>query len=79
MTPRQLECLDFIERYMAARRHAPSYREICAGLNVRSTSHAHRLVHGLIDRGKITWAHKRRGRAIEVARKACPHCGGDLP
>jgi repressor LexA len=53
LTHQQLATLDFIEKYQAEHRVAPSYDEIKDALGLASKSGVHRLVHGLKERGAI--------------------------
>lgn len=50
---RQENILQFIENYITEYRIAPSVREICEGLNIRSTSTVHRYLHRLEQEEKI--------------------------
>ena len=50
---RQENILQFIENYITEYRIAPSVREICEGLNIRSTSTVHRYLHQLEQEEKI--------------------------
>ena len=50
---RQEDILQFIENYITEYRIAPSVREICEGLNIRSTSTVHRYLHQLEQEDKI--------------------------
>ena len=65
MTRREQDVLDFLERWFLKNRVSPSYREIGDGLGLRSKSNVHRIVHGLVRRGVISFdAGKERKRAI---------------
>ena len=61
MTPLQRRALDYIERYYAASRIAPTYREICSHLGLASKGGASRIVHGLLRQGALirTGGHAR--------------------
>ena len=76
MTSRQLQCLRFIESYLAENGVAPTHREIAAYMNIKSKGRVNVIIAALIQRGalrKIKGAH----RALEVVRKfsVCPQCG----
>ena len=47
MTERQKMVLEFIELYIKMKGFPPSYMDIATGLNLRSKSNIHRLVHDL--------------------------------
>jgi SOS-response transcriptional repressor LexA len=77
LTPRQRQCLAFLEKRIRATGQGPSHREICAKLNLKSPASAWRLLNGLERRGAIARL-DRTPRAIAILRDAperCPHCG----
>lgn len=53
MTERQKMVLDFIELYIKMKGFPPSYMDIATGLNLRSKSNIHRLVHELKNKGLL--------------------------
>lgn len=53
MTPKQKLVLDFIKTYMEMKGFAPSYANIASGLNLKSKSNIHRLVHELKKQGHL--------------------------
>lgn len=53
MTERQKMVLEFIELYIKMKGFPPSYMDIATGLNLRSKSNIHRLVHDLKDKGLL--------------------------
>ena len=63
MTPRQKECLEIIEAYIEEHGASPSFNDLKKAMNV-TQSNIHRIVHGLIDRGRITMI---PGRARSIA------------
>lgn len=63
LTPRQRDALAFVTSYIARRGYSPTYREIMAGLGLKSTSGVHRLLHGLKLRGHLLML-EREHRAI---------------
>ena len=65
LTMRQKETLDFIVFYMSKNNIAPSYREIVAGLNLKSKARVHHNVSALRERGYIDYS-PRRSRSITV-------------
>lgn len=54
ITPRQAEVLEAIRRRTRGG-VPPSYAELKAELNIRSSGHLHNLLSGLKDRGLVTW------------------------
>lgn len=75
LTQQQGAALTFIDRYIAANGCSPSYDEISSAVGLQARSGAHRLVHGLRDRGYVRFRN-RRDRTIEVV---CRPPGADLP
>lgn len=64
LTPRQVECLDFITTYVLVNREGPTVSEIADGLRIVRSA-AYRLLCGLKERGRITWlANKPRSIAL---------------
>lgn len=59
------EILEFIKDYIASENMAPSVREICDGVGIRSTSTVHRYLHRLETEGRIRMA-TGKNRAIVV-------------
>lgn len=69
MTPREADCLRFIEQYRGSHDFGPSYEEIAEGLGVVSKSNVHRLVHSLSRLGRVTVGDGAQ-RSIELVRAA---------
>ena len=63
---KQEDVLEFIEKYIQDYRIAPSVREICEGLNIRSTSTVHRYLHRLEEEDKIHMGSGKK-RAIFIS------------
>ena len=53
MTERQKIVLDFIAMYIKINGYSPSYQEIAIGLNLRSKSNIHRIIHSLQKKGLL--------------------------
>ena len=53
LTPKMLDCFNFIKTFKTQKRTSPSYRQIGEALGISSTSNVHRLVHSLVERGHI--------------------------
>lgn len=51
MTERQMEVLRYIEDFIAVKGFSPSYLDIATGLNLKSKTNIHRIVHRLKDMG----------------------------
>lgn len=64
-TQRADEILEFIKEFIHCENMAPSVREICEGMSIRSTSTVHRYLHKLEDEGRIRMA-DGKNRAIVV-------------
>ncbi len=62
---RSEEIMEFIKDYIKREMIAPSVREICDGVGIRSTSTVHRYLHRLMEEGKIYMA-DGKNRAIIV-------------
>lgn len=58
--------LNFIQEYIQENQVSPTVREICNGLNIRSTSTVHRYLHGLESDGKIH-RNARKNRSIYIS------------
>lgn len=65
-TQRADEILEFIKNYIRSENMAPSVREICEGVGIRSTSTVHRYLHRLEDEGRLRMA-DGKNRAIVLA------------
>ncbi len=59
------EVLAFIKDYIQAEKVAPSVREICDGVGIRSTSTVHRYLHRLENEGRIRMV-TGKNRAIVI-------------
>jgi repressor LexA len=53
MTPKQKLVLDFVTTYIKIKGFAPSYADIAQGLQMKSKSNIHRLVHELRKEGHV--------------------------
>jgi repressor LexA len=51
ITEKQRNVLEFINAYIKLKGYAPSYMDIAVGLNLKSKSNIHRIVHELKKRG----------------------------
>lgn len=65
LTPRQAAVLEFIKRVWAEKGYAPSLREICDGVGLKSTSTVHNHLKSLEELGYIRRNNSKQ-RAIEV-------------
>lgn len=72
ITPRQRQTMLYLQDYMAASGGVPpSFDEICEHLGVVSRSAAHRLVHGLAERGYLK-LNPHYPRSLVVLRPVTP-------
>lgn len=69
LTAKQLQVLNFVERYVRANGYAPTLEEIAAHIKSSSVSNAHQHVAALIQRGYLRRGHNR-SRSLEVVRSA---------
>lgn len=67
LTPRQLDCYHAIVDHLDRNGGAPSYQQLCKALDVHSKATIKRLVHGLRERGYVTF---REGLARSIALTA---------
>ena len=76
MTPRQHETMVFIQSFKATERRWPTYREIAAGLGMKSTGGAHHAVDRLVERGHLTKGlHKFTIlRPVAICLSCCSGC-----
>ena len=72
--PREEQVLNFIREFSAENGYAPSIREICAGVGLRSTASVNYHLKNLQQKGMLTQGEKGRKRAI-----AAPQRPGQIP
>lgn len=72
--PREEQVLNFIREFSAENGYAPSIREICAGVGLRSTASVNYHLKNLQQKGLLTLGEKGRKRAI-----AAPQRPGQIP
>ncbi|MDR0591033.1 MAG: hypothetical protein LBG75_00475 [Candidatus Nomurabacteria bacterium] len=53
LTKKQQAVLDFIKQFLAERGYSPSYREVCAGLEVKSISTVAEHIDNLVAKGYL--------------------------
>lgn len=76
LTPAMHKLLSYIQAYQAVHGGvAPTIAEMAEGLGVASTSHAHRVLVKLEQRGYVRRL-PREARAIEVLKRAKPIVAG---
>lgn len=73
-TAKEEQVLAFIREYSAEKGYAPSIREICAGVGLRSTASVNYHLKNLQKKGLLTLGEKGRKRAI-----AAPQRPGQIP
>ena len=67
--PREEQVLNFIREFSAENGYAPSIREICAGVGLRSTASVNYHLKNLQQKGLLTLGEKGRKRAIAAPRR----------
>ena len=72
--PREEQVLNFIREFSTENGYAPSIREICAGVGLRSTASVNYHLKNLQQKGLLTLGEKGRKRAI-----AAPQRPGQIP
>ena len=72
--PREEQVLNFIREFSSENGYAPSIREICAGVGLRSTASVNYHLKNLQQKGLLTQGEKGRKRAI-----AAPQRPGQIP
>ena len=65
MTKRQSEVLKFIKGYIKTNGYSPSLRDICVGLDIKSTAQVFLILKALKEQKKVKYA-ERRARTLEV-------------
>ena len=69
LTKTQLRILEFLKDYIDENSFPPTVREICAGLNIKSTSTVHTNLKKLTEAGRIKYTPSTR-RAIALCNSA---------
>jgi SOS-response transcriptional repressor LexA len=79
-TPRQLEILAFMERFLADNRVPPSFREIGDAFGISSPNAIAGFLKSLVRKGLLKQTEVGRHRAyLPVALARCPLCGRPYP
>ena len=80
MTPRQLQALRYIKKYLVDNDGvSPSYREISAGIGMNSASEARRVVDALERQNFITYIpHTARSIRLVPQKQYCATCGASI-
>lgn len=65
MTERQMEVLRYIEDFIAVKGFSPSYGDIATGLNLKSKTNIHRIIHRLKDMGFLK-LDPHKARSVET-------------
>jgi repressor LexA len=65
LTPKQRECIDYLQFYTHTNGYSPSFVEIMGAMGIHSKSGVHRLLAALEERGYI-YRLKNRKRAIQI-------------
>ena len=75
MTKKQAVMLEFIKQYIAVHGFPPSFDDIAKGLQLRSRSNVHRMVHHLKKDGMLTMKAKKF-RSIQLIDKTVDQVSG---
>lgn len=80
LTPRQAECLTFIEANLMLRNVPPSIEETRQYLGAKSKASVHALIDRLVARGYLKRGRSKTARTISLVaeRVRCPNCGHSL-
>ena len=70
MSPKEKKLLDFVRNYWETYYCAPTYKEIAQGLEVKSPSHIHFLVRGLVTKGFLVKKGSRTVRPTDLTLKS---------
>ena len=73
ITKRQLDVLNAIGDFIAARKYAPSYEEIGRATGLKSLATVHKHIHNLRRKGLLKHVYNS-SRSLEVTT-VCPACG----
>lgn len=71
LTKKQTVLLDFIKEFMETHDYSPSYREICAGLGLKSPASVAEHINNLVALGAIK-KHDGEARSLEVIDLSYP-------
>ncbi len=69
MTKKQAVMLEFIRQYIKVHGFPPSYDDVAQGLNLKSRSNVHRMVHKLRKEGRIELK-QRKFRSLRVVDRS---------
>jgi len=75
MTEREYRVLEFIGTYIRLKGFAPSMQDIATGLDLRSRSNIHRIVHNLRRQGLIKM-NPNKVRTMKVVDKSVKEIAG---
>ena len=71
LTKKQTILLDFIKEFMETHDYSPSYREICAGLGLKSPASVAEHINNLVAIGALK-KHDGEARSLEVVDLSYP-------
>ena len=77
MTPQQRDTLKYIEAYEREHGVTPTMREIARATDTKAVSAISRRLARMEAQGLIRRT-PGRARSIELVKKFCKHCGGEL-
>ena len=70
MSPKEKELMGFVRNYWENNYCAPTYKEIAQGLEVKSQSHIHFLIKGLVTKGFLVKKGSRTVRPADLTLKS---------
>ena len=70
MSPKEKELMAFVRNYWENNYCAPTYKEIAQGLEVKSQSHIHFLIKGLVTKGFLVKKGSRTVRPTDLTLKS---------
>ena len=77
LTAKQAQLLNYLKSRLAESEVAPSFEEMMVALGLKSKSGVHRLIEGLVERGRIRRL-PNRARAIEIVENPTLETSLDL-
>ena len=75
LTQRQMDCLRYVQGFIAAKGYSPAYWEIADGLGVISKANIFRLVNGLVERGYFERGPESQRNLIVTSPVSIPRIG----
>jgi repressor LexA len=70
LNSKEMAVYQFLQKYISERGYPPTVRDICAALNIKSTSTVHKMIGILQDKGYIKKPDPNKRRALELTDKS---------